>query len=300
MQLHPLSFLHQSISPPTPAAPRAAGQREEPLPFSLPVLHVPMCSLPRNLLTKHHPLLRLDCRAIFAAWILFLTSGLPFLLSGFPPSWQPISGSACLLCFCGELSGPLQWECPGSENPRREISRLCFETDFLVPQLGTSCQLTLCVCGFFPVENPRQFTVLAYSCPFLACDTGAQKKLLSFHLINTRTGENVTGSHRRKTPCGEAVERRLLDARNLFPAGAAEVALLQLLLQLFRAAAAPDFLRIGKASWSQWWQRCSRAPPVLEWKVHLCRSSRVALLLPSNYSKRCQLGRNIQIRTLLE
>ena len=136
VQLHPLSFLHQSISPPTPAAPRAAGQREEPLPFSLPVLHVPMCSLPRNLLTKHHPPLRLDCRAIFAAWISFLTSGLPFLLSGFPPSWQPISGSACLLRFCGELSGPLQWECPGSENPRREISRLCFETDFLVPQSG--------------------------------------------------------------------------------------------------------------------------------------------------------------------
>ena len=136
VQLHPLSFLHQSISAPTPAAPRAAGQREEPLPFSLPVLHVPMCSLPRNLLTKHHPLLRLDCRAIFAAWILFLTSGLPFLLSGFPPSWQPSSGSACLLRFCGELSGPLQWECPGSENPRREISRLCFETDFLVPQSG--------------------------------------------------------------------------------------------------------------------------------------------------------------------
>ena len=122
---------------------------------------------------------------------------------------------------------------------------------FLFPSRGTSCQLTLCVCGFFPAENPRQFTVLAYSCPFLAGDTGAQKKLLSFHLINTRTGENVTGSHRRKTPCGEAVERRLLDARNLFPAGAAEVAL----LQLFRAAAAPDFLRIGKASWSQWWQR---------------------------------------------
>ena len=171
---------------------------------------------------------------------------------------------------------------------------------FLFPSRGTSCQLTLCVCGFFPAENPRQFTVLAYSCPFLARDTGAQKKLLSFHLINTRTGENVTGSHRRKTPCGEAVERRLLDARNLFPAGAPEVAPLQLLLQLFRAAAAPDFLRIGKASWSQWWQRCSRAPPVLEWKVHLCRSSRVALLLPSNYSERCQLGRNIQIRTLLE
>ena len=88
---------------------------------------------------------------------------------------------------------------------------------FLFPGRGTSCQLTRCVCGFFPAENPRQFTVLAYSCPFLAGDTGAQKKLLSFHLINTRTGENVTGSHRRKTPCGEAVERRLLDARNLFP-----------------------------------------------------------------------------------
>ena len=92
---------------------------------------------------------------------------------------------------------------------------------FLLPSRGTSCQLTRCVCGFFPAENPRQFTVLAYSCPFLARDTGAQKKLLSFHLINTRTGENVTGSHRRKTPCGEAVERRLLDARSLFPAGAA-------------------------------------------------------------------------------
>ena len=78
----------------------------------------------------------------------------------------PGSASSASVVSCQSLRSG----CPGSRNPRLagKNARLCFETDFLVPESGTSCQLTGCVCDFFPPENPRQFTVPAYSCPFLA------------------------------------------------------------------------------------------------------------------------------------
>ena len=117
--------------------------------------------------------------------------------------------------------------------------------------------------------------------PISCRSTGKRKKLLSFHLINTRTGENVTVSHCRQSLCRE--EEKL---RNLF-----------LRENLCRAALARDFLRSGKASWSPL-QRVSDAGIQQLWS-RKCTCAEVGWRrVVANYFKCCQLGRNIQMITV--
>ena len=114
---------------------------------------------------------------------------------------QPFSGSAWQRRFGGELSEP-QSGCPGSTNPRPAAGKIL---DFVLRQIflfssrGDKLSVNpVYVASFQPrIRGNLQFRLIpAHFLP----DTGKRKKLLSFHLINTRTGENVTVSHCRQTP----------------------------------------------------------------------------------------------------
>ena len=197
---------------------------------------------------------------------------------------QPFSGSAWqrLLRFGGELSEPpvgLPRIHKSSSGPEK-ILDFVLRQIFLFSSRGDKLSVNpVYVASFQPrIRGNLQFRLIpAHFLP----DTGKRKKLLSFHLINTRTGENVTVSHCRQTPalCREEELRNLLFARNLL-----------------LATPAPDFWRSGKASWSPW-QRVSDAGIQQLWSGK-CTCAEVGwrrwwLITPNA----CQLGRNIQIRT---
>ena len=133
---------------------------------------------------------------------------------------QPFSGSAWqrLLRFGGELSEPPVGlpRIHKSSSPAEKILDFVLRQIFLFSSRGDKLSVNpVYVASFQPrIRGNLQFRLIpAHFLP----DTGKRKKLLSFHLINTRTGENVTVSHCRQTPalCREEELRNLLFARNL-------------------------------------------------------------------------------------
>ena len=111
--------------------------------------------------------------------------------------------------------------CPGSTNPRpaaEKILDFVLRQIFLFSSRGDKLSVNpVYVASFQPrIRGNLQFRLIpAHFLP----DTGKRKKLLSFHLINTRTGENVTVSHCRQTPalCREEELRNLLFAKKSPP-----------------------------------------------------------------------------------
>ena len=117
----------------------------------------------------------------------------------------PGSASSASVVSCQSLRSG----CPGSRNPRLagKNARLCFETDFLVLQSGDKLSVNRCMWLLSSRESEAIYSSGLFL-PISCCSTGKRKKLLSFHLINTRTGENVTVSHCRQSLLPSVEKRR--------------------------------------------------------------------------------------------
>ena len=177
VQLHLLSSSHpQKVSPPLGAA---AGQRRSH--FRSDPASSPATLAPPNFPIFHSFFIRFSAPCSINHFLVL-----------------PGSASSASVVSC---QSP-QSGCPGSTNPRpaaEKILDFVLRQIFLFSSRGDKLSVNpVYVASFQPrIRGNLQFRLIpAHFLP----DTGKRKKLLSFHLINTRTGENVTVSHCRQTP----------------------------------------------------------------------------------------------------